>query len=180
MNSSLLNLIVVQTRDIGPGFQIANRAASLDCEILELSILGKGALLILSTGDQDPESIRSKIGDREALVSAHRELPSEIFDAYLSVHQAAVIESNLVIVEAGFLGHLFEVSQLFPLANIVELRMIRGSQPKAYLLLSGLSEELIAKIHDQHLLTADLSRQVTLTPIGAVSESLTEYFQVKP
>ncbi|MBK7959846.1 MAG: hypothetical protein IPK04_00620 [Bdellovibrionales bacterium] len=50
MDEKLLNLIIIQTRDIGPGFQLANRAATLDCEILELSIMGKGHLSFCRRG----------------------------------------------------------------------------------------------------------------------------------
>jgi hypothetical protein len=171
MDEKLLNLIIIQTRDIGPGFQLANRAATLDCEILELSIMGKGALVILSTGENDPELIRSKIGDRDALISTHKNLPGSIFDAYLSVNEPGKLSSDLVIFEGPFLGHLFEICQKLPEAKILDIRLMRGSSPKAYLMLSAVDAEVLGGLH---------SHQVMITHITELSSTLKSYFEIVP
>lgn len=171
MDEKLLNLIVIQTRDIGPGFQLANRAVTLDCEILELSIMGKGALVILSTGTSDPELVRAKIGDRESVISTHKNLPGSVFDAYLSVNKPGKLGSDLAIFEGPFLGHLFEICQKLPDAEILDLRLMRGSLPKAYLILSGVNEEALLGLH---------SHQVMITHITSLSSAVKEYFEIMP
>jgi hypothetical protein len=167
MEAGHLNLIVIQTRDIGPGYQMANRAATLGCEILELSILGRGVLIILSTGDNDPEVVRSKIGDRDSLISTHRNLSTSIFDAYLSVGENGKLGSDLIIFEGQFLGALFEICQKLPEAEILDLRLIRGSTPKAYLFLSGVKSDIIGDLHNH---------QIMSTKIDCVDSALKTYF----
>ncbi len=170
MDSENLNLIVIQTRDIGPGFQLANRAGALNCEILELSILGKGILLILNTQEQDPEQVRQKLSDRDATITTHKELPMKVFNAYLSTEQGK-LGSDLVIFEGTNLGHLFEVCQRLPTAEIIDLRMIRGAQAKAYLFLSGVNADALSEFRSQHLM---------VTHLGPLTEEVRAYLEISP
>ncbi|MBK7959847.1 MAG: hypothetical protein IPK04_00625 [Bdellovibrionales bacterium] len=69
------------------------------------------------------------------------------------------------------MGHLFEICQKLPEAKILDIRLMRGSSPKAYLMLSAVDAEVLGGLH---------SHQVMITHITELSSTLKSYFEIVP
>lgn len=147
-----LNLIVVQSEKIGDGYLVAQAAAVAGIEILELSITGSGALIILNSPDEKLESAWAKIlealtGPIPLLKFKHliKKFPEKLFKNYLSLENAP-LEDKIFILETESIGELFLFlkNKYEDCANkdfVFDLRFLRGSQSMAYAFLTEFSDQ---------------------------------------
>lgn len=170
-----LDLLLFQTHDIATAYQIANYAGSLDLEILELSVLGSGGLVIVNAAPQPLLEIdkvfRSKFrSDLLLFQSIHANLSETVFKSYLGLSLGSYGQT-LQFFEHEDLGTAFrssnELLKLNPQAQLIDLRLLRGSQPKAYWLATGM-ENLGPYKTDPHLKT-----------LNSLSENLNRFLEIQ-
>ena len=135
----MMNLFVLWTESYGEALMSANTLASYGGHILDCSIIGKWSQVLVHF-HQIPSDTRFLQLPPKGL---HKKiwlpsLKSQIVESYLSLSTQSVTDFLLTI-ETTFIGDIFDFLQHVDLDQypIVDLRLLRFSEPKSLLLLSG-------------------------------------------
>lgn len=134
-----MNVFVLWTESYGEALKVSNQLATEGGHILDCSLIGKWAQVMVhfesSAGGTAIAALKLKPGYKKAWLP---ELKQEVVESYLSLSTNKV-QNFLFSIEASFIGDVFEFLQtvdlnLFP---IVDLRLLRFSEPKVVLLMTG-------------------------------------------
>lgn len=134
-----MNLFVLWTESYGEALRVANQLASNGGHILDCSIIGKWSQVMVHFEKSGAEKIISELSLRPGYKKTWiPSLKTQIVESYLSLSSNTVADF-LLSIEASFVGDIFELLQglnleLYP---IVDFRLLRFSEPKVLLLLTG-------------------------------------------
>lgn len=138
-----MNLFVLWTESYGEALSAANKLALSKGHILDCSIIGKWSQVLVHF-DEKPASDPS---NNLNLSSKHHKawipgLKNQITESYLSL-SINMVSDFLLSVETNFVGDVFEFLQVLNLDQfpIVDFRLLRFSEPKVLLLLTGASND---------------------------------------
>lgn len=142
-----MNLFVLWTASYGEALKVANQLASQGAHVLDCSVIGKWSQVLVhfesSNGEKKIAELNLKPGHKKSWLPG---LKKQIVESYLSLSSNKVADFILSI-ETSFIGDVFEFLQTTDLEQypIVDLRLLRFSEPKVLLLLTGadhLSDQL--------------------------------------
>lgn len=172
MNTEVLNLLILQFSTVGDGYVFAELSQKYKAEILELSYLGMGTLVILETGSSSAnlmlENLRndnpSLVADAK-FVSALNKVPYSLFQKYLSLSSGRMLD-NLSIFETEFIGDMLEFALTLSAENILDLRLLRGTHARTVMFVS----------HSRDLDASVVPLIIRPTYISKVSPAIRAYF----
>lgn len=134
-----MNLFVLWTESYGEALKASNQLAMAGGHILDCSIIGKWSQVLVhfegTGGEKHIEALSIKPGHKKAWLPG---LKQQIVESYLSLSTNKVADF-LLSIESAFIGDIFEILQItdLELYPIVDLRLLRFSEPKVLLLLTG-------------------------------------------
>ena len=148
-----MNLFVLWTESFGDALKTSNQLVAEGAHILDCSIIGRWSQ-VLAQFDKlpAPQSV-SKLPCAATQKRAWLpDLKDSIVESYLSLSSSPILDFILTI-ETTFIGDIFEFLQVLNLESfsIVDLRLLRFTEPKALLLLTGYSnnaDELLVIIEN--------------------------------
>lgn len=177
-----MNLFVVWTESYGEALKISNLLSNQGGHVLDCSIIGKWSQVMVHFEDKTIEKSLSSL----ALTNTHKKawlpgIKNEIVESYLSLSTQKVGEFLLTI-EADFIGDVFELLQVLNLEQypLVDLRLLRFSEPRCLLILTGAqseSDKLLVLIEN---LKAQGKNKFKSEMIMPVSNPIRELFHHSP
>lgn len=139
MNRGAMNLFVLWTESYGEALKVANQLAIHGGHILDCSVIGKWSQVMIHFEKLESEkhfsSLQLNPGHKKAWIPG---LKAQIIESYLSLSSNKVVDF-LFSIETPFVGDVFELLQNLNLEiyPIVDFRLLRFSEPKTLLLLTG-------------------------------------------
>lgn len=134
------DIVVVWTASYGKLLELSNRATHENAVLLDCSLIGKWsqAILDLSSCTDVSSILKNLENDKQIKWEFFKNIESEILESYLSLANHKV-EDFLLVAELDFLGDAFAIAEKFfqDGLRIVDLRLLRFSEPKVLLLLTG-------------------------------------------
>jgi hypothetical protein len=134
-----MNLFVLWTESYGEALKVSNQLAAVGGHLLDCSVIGRWSQVLVhfenANGEKHISALKLKPGHKKAWLPS---LKQSIVESYLSLSSNKVADFILSI-ETSFIGDIFEFLQTVDLNQypIVDLRLLRFSQPKVLLLLTG-------------------------------------------
>jgi hypothetical protein len=134
-----MNLFVLWTESYGEALKVSNQLAAVGGHLLDCSVIGKWSQVLVHFENTDGEKhiadLKLKPGHKKTWLPG---LKQHIVESYLSLSSNKVIDFILSI-ETSFIGDVFDFLQTIDLEQypIVDLRLLRFSEPKVLLLLTG-------------------------------------------
>lgn len=168
------HIIVGRTQNFGSLFSVLNLLPE-NYEVLEAFPVGSGGHFVLEVLDDegmaetqfaDWKHSLSNQGIKLTELEFFKNISSKILDAYLSLNSPSDVTGSLLIVEGQSLNAVIHHAQtaIEQGGELIDLRFLRGSEPKAFCFVTGLSGEL------------RVVQSVTQTYIPQVNSSVSEYF----
>ncbi len=134
----MINLFVLWTESYGEALNVANQLAAGGGHLLDCSVIGKWSQVLVhfeNGGEKLVADLKIKPGHKKTWLPG---LKKQVVESYLSLSSNKVADFMLSV-ETSFIGDVFEFLQTIDLEQypIVDLRLLRYSEPKVLLLLTG-------------------------------------------
>lgn len=125
-------------KDLGAAYLVANAASEKGSKILELYPFGSRGHLFLESSSLSLEELMTltKVTPEKSFES--EDLSEKVLSAYLSLSNPP-LEEELLIIEAEFIGDVFEAAQIAMKVglSILDLRFIRDTSGHSYCQVTG-------------------------------------------
>ncbi|MES3039243.1 MAG: hypothetical protein V4736_15150 [Bdellovibrionota bacterium] len=147
------HLIVGRAQTYGALFAAVNYLDKSKFEVLELFPVGNGGHLILEALASNIDQAKADFKDWELKISKDKiefselqffsDLDDSIIDSYLSLHTPELLPEGFAIIESNSLSNILTQAKATVSlgARIFDLRFLKGSEPKAFCIVSGLVEK---------------------------------------